>query len=182
VSGPSIIRSAHGTAAAGGAILVAEAPPLDELPANAYATAEGLRVRAARGRPFQRGNSAAKGRGPSLTRSGVDPSVGDAARRSVARKAESLRRVCVREIAVAAGGDVSSAVRVEIAAWALATAWSRHAYDQGDARGGSQLAERASAHMLRATGLADRESRARPASPADAPWLVAVDDGEEGAA
>jgi hypothetical protein len=88
---PSILRTAHGTAAEGGAMLTAETPPLDEQPPpNPALTAQGLALARVRGRPFQLGNTAAKGRGPSLTRVHVDP---DAPEHEVRahRKARSLK-------------------------------------------------------------------------------------------
>lgn len=176
---PSILRTAHGTGAP--ALLRAEAPPLDEVPPlSADATERGLAAAQARGRPFTRGNRAGANRGPSLARSGVDLDPSDAGRRKVQRRAESLRRVRVREMSVQHGGTISSAVKAEVASWALALAWSRHAYDQGDAGRGAKLASEASAHMLRATGLAEREARVAPRAPGDAFARWRTPEGEGG--
>lgn len=172
MASPSILRAAHGTGSS--ALLRAENPPLDEIPPTSAAdTEEGLRVRAARGRPFERGNRAGANRGASLTRSGVDLDAPDEVRRGIQRRAETLRRQRAREMSVAHGGEVSSAVRVEVASWALATAWSRHFYDQGDAAQGGLAAERASAHQLRAVGLAEREAKAKPKKSVDYEALLA---------
>lgn len=164
----SIIRSAHGMAREGGAELVAEAPPLDEIgPPNAHRTAEGLALRVARGRPFQIGNAAAAGRGPSLTRvttcDGADV-VPDSPeeRRRARRKAASLAGRRRRELDVMAGGTVSSAVMVEIVAWASATAWADVYERAGDAVKATAFREKASAFGLKALGLAEREAAVRP--------------------
>jgi hypothetical protein len=175
-----ILRSAHGTGA--DALLRAEAPPLDEVPPlNAADTARGIALSAASGRPFTKGNTAAKNRGPSLTRTGVDLNPPDNVRRGVQRRAESLRRVRVRELRIAHGGSpLSSAVKAEVASWALAVAWSRFHYDQGDAKQGARFAELASAHQLRAIGVAEREGVARPAEHDDVPpGFERVPDGDE---
>ena len=165
----SILRSAHGTAAACGAVLVAEAPVLDELPPpNASRTADGLALRRVRGRPFRVGNTAASDRGSSLTRitphdgAACDPDSPDERRRA-RRKATSLQGQRRRELEVHTGGPVSSAVRVELVAWARATAWA-DLYDRaGDHVKAATFAEKASGHGLKALGIAEREAAARPA-------------------
>ena len=160
---PSIFRRGHGTAAKGGALIVAEQPPLDEYsPADAALTEQGLALRAARGRPFQKGNRAASGRGPSLTRITADPSAPEAARR-VHRKAQSLARKRERELSVQYGGALSSGVRVELVAWARNVSWAEHFDRQGDPVAAAALAEKASAHQLKAIGHAEREAASRPA-------------------
>ena len=56
-----IIRSAHGLAAAGGALLVVEQPALDEVkPLNAEVTERGHAQTERRGRLFERGNRASE--------------------------------------------------------------------------------------------------------------------------
>ena len=164
-----VFRSAHGAAAEHGALLVAEAKPLDELrPPNAADTERGLALCAARGRPFQVGNRAAAGRGPSLARVNADPDAPEE-RQRVHRKAASLQRTRARELAVMYGGPVSSAVKTELKLWALDVAWAEH-YDRlGDARTASQLAEKSSAHLLKAEGYAVRDAQARPASGEEMP-------------
>ena len=57
--------------------------------------------------------------------------------------------------------------------WALATAYSRLAYDSGDPVKGAQLADKARGHHLTAIAIAEREAVARPKS---APkWRALVD-------
>jgi hypothetical protein len=164
--GPSILRTAHGNAAEGGAELVAETPALKDLATpDASRTGEGLALRKARGRPFQIGNTAASGRGPSLTRIAVDgaaldPASPEAAQRA-RRKAASLAAKRRRELEVQLGGPVSSGVKVEIVAWARATAWAE-VYDlAGDPVTAEAFAEKASAHGLKALGIGEREAKAR---------------------
>lgn len=161
---PSILRTAHGAAAEGGALLVAEQPPLDEYaPPDAARTEQGLALRRVRGRPFQVGNAAAKDRGPSLTRVNVDPAASDDARR-VHRKAASLCRRRIRELSVESGGMVSTAVRVELVAWARNTAWAEFYDRAGDPVKAASLSEKASGHQLKAIGIAAREAAARPST------------------
>jgi hypothetical protein len=149
-------------------VLVAETPPLDETaPPDPTRTAEALASRKTNGRPFTKGNKAACGRGPSLTRVLVD---GDAPeeRRRVQRRANSLEGTRRRELSVQCGGPVSSGVRTEIVAWARNVAWAEHFDRQGDAVTAAALAEKASAHQLKAIGIAERESKARaPKTPTD---------------
>lgn len=162
----SILGPAHGTAADGGARLVAEAPPLKDLtrPPNAADTATGLALAKSRGRPFQIGNTAAANRGPSLTRVNHDPGAPEDHRR-VHRKAHSLCGRRRREMTVEnAGVPLSSAVLVELVAWARATAWAEHFDRAGDPVKAVQLAEKASGHQLKAIGIAEREREARTAS------------------
>src|SRR5579871_5419965 len=111
-----IVVPAHGTAAEGGAELVAELPKMaDWPPANAARTGQGFALARVRGRPFRSGNAAAAGRGPSLTRVTVDPGAPEETQRA-RRKAASLARKRRRELEVQTGGPVSSAVRVELVA------------------------------------------------------------------
>lgn len=175
MASPSILRTAHGKGAS--ALRRAETPPLDELsPLNATDTETGLALRKKRGRPFEKGNRAAAGRGPDLTRMGVNlDTTDDVDRRSALRKAETLRRHRAREMSTMHGGELSSGVHTELASWALAIAFSRLAYDRGDATQGALLAERASAHQLKAVGLAERETKSRPRTRRPAPWLEAAD-------
>jgi hypothetical protein len=167
VTHPSILRAAHGAAADGGAVLVAETPVLDELgPPDAARTAVGLALRSARGRPFQPGNTAASGRGPSLTRITCDPSAPEEQQR-VHRKAASLKGTRQRELEVQMAGPISSGVKVELVAWARATAWAE-LYDRaGDATKAAALSEKASGHQLKAIGIAEREALSRQASPGE---------------
>lgn len=158
---PSLARTAHGTADAGGALLVVETPPLDEVhPLNPARTAAGLALARVRGRPFQRGNTAASGRGPSLTRVTVAPDGSDE-RRRVGRKAASLKSRRERELRVMHGGWISTAVSVELVAWAWATAWADVFDREGDAVKAAGLREKASGHQLKAIAIAEREAASR---------------------
>jgi hypothetical protein len=175
----SILRTAHGTAARNGAMLVAETPPIDEvkLP-TAESTTVGLAVRKLRGRPFAKGNRAGADHGPSLarlpsetTRPKKKPTRAEAERRRVQNRAKALERARVRELTIQstpAGATsfvpLSSGVRVELSLWALAVAWSRFHYEQGDSTKGAQLAERASAHHMKAIAYAERDRAAHPDS------------------
>lgn len=164
----SILRSAHGRAKVGGAELVTETPPIDELaPLNATDTAKGLALAKRRGRPFQPGNTAAANRGPSLTRITLDASAPEE-RRRIHRKAASLKSRRERELVVQHGGrPVSSAVRVELVHWARNTAWAEHFDRLGDATRAASLAEKASAHQLKAIAIAEREAESLRSSTPD---------------
>lgn len=170
---PQLVNAAHGDALEGGAILVVETPKLHEIPpANAARTEQGLALRKARGRPFEIGNTAASGRGPSLTRIAAEPDAPDE-RRRVLRKATSLRSKRVRELEVLTGGPVSSAVKVELVAWARATAWADYYDRAGDAAKAAVLAEKASGHGLKAIGIAEREAEGRARNTGPAAQLAA---------
>lgn len=161
----SLVRSAHGAAAAGGALLVVECPPLDEIdgPSNAGPTSNPAALPPRRGRPFQRGNAAAAGRGSSLTRISA-PADAPEERRKVYRKATSLKRQRERELATLHGGTLSCAVRTELVAWARNVAWAEHYDRAGDPTKAAQLSEKASGHQLKAVALAEREAAARAAA------------------
>jgi hypothetical protein len=180
MTGPSILRTAHGTAARGGAVVVAEAPVLDEVPPLSAADAErGCAVAARVGKPFARGNTAGSLRGSALTRAGQDLHAPEE-QRKVDRRAARLSAVRQRELRVAhGGGKLSSQVCTEVVAWARCIAWSDHFFRSGDAKQGAAFAEKASAHGLRAVGLAAREGAARPATEAEWPGFEEVRDGDE---
>jgi hypothetical protein len=157
-----ILRKAHGAAADGGSLIVAEDKPLDEYPKPDVArTVTGLTLRRVRGRPFQVGNSAAAGRGPSLSRITIDPHAPEERQRA-ARKATSLQRARIRELEVQYGGTLSSGVRTELKAWALDAAAADLWHRAGDDLKAAALNEKASGHQLKAVGLAEREAQARP--------------------
>jgi len=180
--GPSLLRSAHGTAAAGGAMLVVETPPLDELrPLNAEATAAGLALQKRRGKPLERGNMAAVGRAPSLAIIGYEKDA-PPERRQRNRKAASLQRRRVWELSIQYGGPsprpegmsreeykqalrdwgVSSGVRTELKSWACALADAETFDRAGDPLKAAGLRERASGHQIKAIAIAEREAGARP--------------------
>lgn len=165
--GPDPIRAAHGTGA--DAILRVEQPPLDELqPLNAYDTERGLAEAARRGRPFERGNQAAKGRKPSLCVMGLPIETADPRYRRAARKARSWAKRRVRELAIQHGGDLGAGPCGALANAGLAIAASRVLYELAaetlDAslfQQAAALADKARAQELFAVGLAARESEAR---------------------
>lgn len=167
------IRTAHGAAAAHGAILVVEQPPLDEIPAikrDPNATPLALppslpmalppKPKKGPGRKFDKGNKAAAGRGPSLTTVTQDPQA-PATQKSIQRKAASLKTKREQELVAECGFPLSSAVKVELVAWARNTAWAAHFDSIGDPLKAATLTEKASAHGLKALGFVQRESEAR---------------------
>lgn len=165
----TILRTAHGNAAAHGAVLVAETPPLDELPRpNAARTAEGVAASKVRGRPFQKGNKTASGRGPSLTMIMAAEPDAPAERVRVLRKARSLKAQCERELRAQFGGmPLPANVKVEIVHWARASAYAESADRRGDQDKAVFFAEKAAGHNLKAVGLAERAAASRSTQGAD---------------
>jgi len=161
LTSPTIIRAAHGLAKDGGAILVAETPPLDEIPPpNLADTEKGLEVRRKRGRPFAKGNSAASNKGPMLTRITIDPDAPEEVRK-IHRRAQTLKAKRERELSVQHGGMIlSTGVKTELISWARAQAWADHYSRLGDAKQALLFAEKASGHNLKAIGIAEREAKA----------------------
>lgn len=164
---PSILRTAHGRAAQLGALLVAECPPMDEIPPlNGSDSVKGAAVRGPRvGRTgagtFAPGNQAAANRGPSLSQIRCDPNATEEVRR-IKRRAASLKARRERELSVSYGGlPVSVAVKTELVSWASNNAWADHFETQGDIVKASTLREKASGHQLKAIAIADREAKAR---------------------
>jgi hypothetical protein len=161
----NLIRTAHGAGTS--SLLRVEAPALDEITnTTSNDTVNGLAVAKFNGRPFVKGNKAAQDRGPSLTRGGVDPDAPES-RRAIERKASSLKLRRMREMKVAHGGYLSTAVLTELVAWSRAVAWADHYYRIGDANKGAAIADKASTHQLRAIAIAEREMAARPKAPFD---------------
>jgi hypothetical protein len=161
----SFLRTAHGNGA--DALLRVETPPLDEIP-NANRTAQGLAVRAARGRPFEPGNAAAKGRKPKLARAGVDaPQADPEWSRYETQGRRYTQRRC-RELAVQHGGTLGAGPSAMLASAGLALAASRWLYARaavdGDAdlfKKAASLADSARQQELTAVALAEREAAAR---------------------
>lgn len=163
---PSIIRTAHGSAA--GVLLVAETPPLDEVPAPSTLTVT------SKGRPFARGNTAAKNKRPALCLLG-DASSDDPRLRSARRKADAYRRRRCSELAAQHGGYLSAGASGMIAASARDLANSQIVQALGDeafARGehdaaakywaqSSRLSDQSRTKELTAIALAAREAEAR---------------------
>ncbi len=168
--GPSILRTAHGNGA--DAILRAETPPIDELPpVNAAIASQGNAELARRGRPFERGNQAAKGRKPGLALMGLPIATADPRYRSALRKARTYMQRRAHELAAVHGGYLGagpSAMLVN-AAFALAASrvLSELASETLDAklfRDAAALADSARQQELTAVALAEREAAARPVS------------------
>lgn len=181
---PSILRTAHGTAAP--ALLVAERPPLDESdPPNADDTAKGLALAERRGRPFQKGNRAAENRRPALALIGVPLDAAHPGYRSALRRANAYRQRRVRELAIAHGGYLgagpsamlASAARAlaasitlnELAAAELAAGRAKAAADLFAQA--ARLADSARQQELTAVALAEREHAATKANETN-PWLT----------
>lgn len=165
------LRRAHGTGAT--ALLRSERRPLDEIPPlNASDTAEGTRSARVRGRPFTRGNAAAKGRKPAMASVGVrvDDTTDPAYRRALRQAAAYRRRRC-SELTRDHGGELSAGVSGMVATAALALAASRWLYERAGSAGkgapallvqAAALADKARQAELTAIDLAQREARARP--------------------
>jgi hypothetical protein len=196
-TGPSLVRSAHGNAAEGGALLVVECPPLDEVrPPNAAQTEQALALALPAERPFVLGNMAASARGPAAERIPTDDEVHPdpkEERRRVRRAATSLKNArflelevqyCFRRPSIVVeqsdgtkktqpgakvpGQKLSSGVKVELKSWALDNCWADHYDRAGDPAKASNLREKASGHQLKAIAIAEREAAARPRAPVDA--------------
>jgi hypothetical protein len=173
--GPEPIRSAHGTGAE--TILRVETPVLDELrPLNAGDTGQGLAERERRGRPFERGNTAATGRKPSLCLMGLPVGTADPRYRRAARKARSWTQRRCRELAVQSGGPLGAGPCGALANAGLALAASRVLYELAAEtlsakmfQQAAELADKAKQQELFAVGLASREAGARkPQTPEQA--------------
>jgi hypothetical protein len=162
------LRTAHGAGAA--ALLRTELPPLDEhQPLNASDTVDGLALRAKRGRPFQRGNSAAKNRKPSLCALGVPIETADPRYRKALRKARRYMQRRQRELAVMHGGELGAGPSAMLAHAARATAASVLLYelagetlDAGLFKQAASLADSARQQELTAVALAERERASMP--------------------
>ena len=183
----SIIRTAHGAAAAGGALLVAETPPLDESPApNPCDTAEGLATAKRRGKPYTKGNTCAKNRRPALCLLAVPLTQADPRYRTAMRQANAYRQRRCRELAIAHGGTLGAGPSAMLASSGRALAASvvlntlaGEALATGDAKAAAdlfataaRLADSSRSQELTAVALAERDAKARPASPARTPWLL----------
>ncbi len=168
------LRAAHGTGA--NALVRVESQPVDELPPlNARDTAEGVASATLRGRPFQRGNSAARGRRPALASSaGIPLDAADPDYKRALGWARRYRRRRCSELARDHGGSLSSGVCGMITSSALDMAASRYlaakAAENGDPAlmvQASRLAQSSRQLELTALELASREAAARPKAPFD---------------
>lgn len=158
-----------------------QAPRADELPAtNAAETAANLAERRRRGRPFERGNQAAKGRRPALALLGIEVEAADPVYQRMLRHAHRYRRRRVSELH-AVHGYVSAGAAGLLASAALALAGSRYAYALA-AKGGKEaaswlklgatLADSARNAELSAVEVAKRDAAGKPKPATAYPWLA----------
>jgi hypothetical protein len=165
-----VIRTAHGAAREGGSTVVVETRPLDEIiPGNAADTAANLASRRVRGRPFERGNQAAKGRKPALAGLGVEADPADPAYKRALGRANRYRRRRCSELAAVYGGYLSSGAAGLIASAALALGASRYLYERAGTTGdtsllaqAARLADSAKGLEIAAIDIAQREQAQRP--------------------
>jgi hypothetical protein len=169
------LRRAHGIGAA--ALARVETLPLDEHRApNAADTERGLALRAARGRPFQKGNKAAAARKPTIASvAGIPVHSDDEGYRRLLRWARAYRNHRVRELSVQYGGDLSAGVCGILTSAAQALAMSRFLAEYTAKKGislkvaavATKLAMDARQMELTAMEMAEREVAARPRGPVD---------------
>ena len=168
------LRAAHGAGA--DAVVHVETLPIDELPPlNAEDTEAGLALAKERGRPFERGNKAAKNRKPALaTIAGMPTEATDPEYRRALGGARRYRRQRVRELAIQHGGELSAGVCGMLTSSALDMAASRYltgvAVKTGDADAilrASKLAQSSRQLELTALEMASREALAHPRAPVD---------------
>ncbi|MBX3218977.1 MAG: hypothetical protein KF795_00580 [Labilithrix sp.] len=166
---PSLLRSAHGTNR--DALLVVERPPLDEIePPNAERTESALASKAARGRPFEPGNAAAKGRRPKLARMPDSAATAHPRWQRYERQARRYVTRRCRELAVETGvASLGAGPSAMLAAAGLARAASLALYEVAsetlDGRTFAEaaaLGDKARQSELTAVALAEREAKARP--------------------
>lgn len=165
-------RAAHGTGAS--ALVRTETRPLDEIgPLNAEDTVQGLAMAARRGRPFQRGNGAARGRKPALASvAGMPLDAKDPLYRRALGWARRYRAQRIRELTIQHGGALSSGVcamltssSLDMAASRYLTALSAATGDQQAMVTASRLAQSSRQLELTALDIAEREGKARPRGP-----------------
>jgi hypothetical protein len=167
VTGPDPLRTAHGNGAS--ALLRAETPALGELPPlNVDDTAAGLAAVEARGRPFQRGNSAGANRKPALCLLGVPIEAADPRYRAAMRKAKAYMERRRRDLAVQHGGQLGAGPCAMLASAALALGASRVLYELASVTlepalfaQAAKLGDSARQQELTAVALASREGQAR---------------------
>ena len=166
------LRKAHGTGAETRTMRT-EQRPLDEIPTpNAEDTAAGLAMRARRGHPFERGNTAARGRKPALaSAAGIPLDAKDPAYKRALGQARRYRSRRVAELAVQHGGTCSAGVSAMLTSAAVDMAASRYLAMLAAKHGlaklmvlSSKLATSARLHELGAVDLAEHEAAARAAA------------------
>lgn len=169
-----MFRKAHGNGA--DALVRVETMPVDELPPlNAEDTAAGLASAARRGRPFEPGNAAARGRKPALASSaGMPLDAADPLYKRALGWARRYRSRRIRELSIQHGGELSSGVCAMLTSSALDMAASRYLTAKAAADGdvsllktASQLSQASRQTELTALEMASRELAARPRAPVD---------------
>ena len=178
-------RTAHGSQKSAGSLVAIESLPPDELPkADAEAMDTRLAEQKVIGRPFQRGNKAARGRKPKLARLGIDKNIIKASSSLYSqflRQAEGYRVKRVQELRIA-HGFVSTAASSLVATAALCLAGSRYLSslaiqqsfpDLDMLKKAGELATQARQNELAAWELCSREASAKTRAAAnDTPWMA----------
>jgi hypothetical protein len=159
------VRNGHG---AGEGTPHVEIPLKDQRPANAEQTALNLAERKRRGKPFQKGNKAAKGRAPTLALLGVQADTVPAPSRADLRKADRYRRRAVCELA-SAHGHASARTCAIVGSAALVLASQRQvaalAFQTGDPalhKLAADLAEKHSQLEIKAAFVCKDDAAGRP--------------------
>jgi hypothetical protein len=161
------VRNGHG---AGASTPHVEIPLKDQRPANADETARNVAERKRRGKPFQKGNTAAQGRSPTLALLGIRAdTVPELAQRDL-KRADRYRQRRVRELA-GAHGYASAGTCAVLGSAALVLASQRHvaalAFQSGDPalhKLAADLAEKHSQLELKA-GFMAKDEAAAPGRP-----------------
>ena len=161
----TVVRNGHGQ---GAGMPHVEVPLKDRQPANPDETAANVAERKRRGKPFQRGNQAAKGRKPVLALLGVAAAeVPEPSRRDL-KRADRYRQRRVREVA-GASGYASAGTCAVLGSAALVLASQRQvaalAFQTGDPalhKLAADLAEKHSQLELKAGFMARDEAAAKP--------------------
>jgi hypothetical protein len=119
---PTPVRNGHGAGASGPHV---EIPLKDQRPANADETACNVTERKRRGKPFEKGNTAAKDRAPTLALLGIRAdTMPELARRDL-KRADRYRQRRVRELA-GAHGYASAGTCAVLGSAALVLTSQRH--------------------------------------------------------
>jgi hypothetical protein len=172
---PSILRAAHGAGASAG--LRAETPVLSELPPpNDDLARQGAAVVASRRRPFERGNTAAKGRKPALALLGLPIEGSDPRWCRALRRARSYLIRRRGELTVLCGGTLGAGPCAMLASAARALAASHVVFELAGLTSdpalflmAAQLGDKSRQQELTAVALAEREAAARRAATPDDP-------------
>lgn len=172
---PSILRTAHGSAAA--KLLVTERPPIDELgtaTANPAANEAGTEALAGLGRVGEPGNSAASTRKTKLARVNDVPAKAHPDWPKYHRQARQYAKRRIHEMTVASGGSLGSAPCMMLARaatlWAQSACLADMAAETLDAETmlrSARLGDSARQMELTAIAVAEREAQANTESDSD---------------